>query len=137
MGGALAHNFRPRDTSCLQYLTGLTGRIESFNFRATADNHLNNQQYLKQSLPSFDSINDQQNLLLQVLSVHKTGETKQGNLCKKTPMAVIFHRHPAKQEGIKHSWARTPRILKARGGVYYIKFVRYYNGIRRLGEGCS
>ena len=35
-----------------------------------------------------------------------------------------------------HSWARTPRILGARG-VYYIKFVRYYNGIRRLGGGGS
>ena len=100
-GGTLAHNSRPRDTSCLQYLTGLTGRIESFNFRATADNHLNNQQYLKQSLPSFDSINDQQTLLLQVLGVHKTGETKQGNLCNKTLMDVISHLHSAKQEGIK------------------------------------
>ncbi len=33
-----------------------------------------------------------------------------------------------------HSWARTPRNSRAReGGVYYIKFVCYYNGIRRLG----
>ena len=32
-----------------------------------------------------------------------------------------------------HSWARIPQILRARGGVYYIKFVRYYKGIRRLG----
>ncbi len=34
----------------------------------------------------------------------------------------------------RHSWTRTPRILRARGGgvVYYIKFVSYYNGIRRL-----
>ncbi len=35
----------------------------------------------------------------------------------------------------EHSWARTPRILRARGGVYYIKFVRYCNRIRRLGGG--
>ena len=34
-----------------------------------------------------------------------------------------------------YSWARTPRILRAGGGIYYIKFVRYYNGIRRLGGG--
>ncbi len=32
-----------------------------------------------------------------------------------------------------HSWTRTPRIFF--GGVYYIKFVRNYNGIRRLGGG--
>ena len=38
-----------------------------------------------------------------------------------------------KDDHHSHSWARTPRILRARGGVYYIKFVRYYNGIRRLG----
>ncbi len=35
---------RPRDTSCLQFHTGLTGRIETFNFNANNDNHLNNQQ---------------------------------------------------------------------------------------------
>ncbi len=32
------------DTSCLQFMTGLTGRIESFNFDEVGDNHLNNQQ---------------------------------------------------------------------------------------------
>ncbi len=30
--------------TCLQYMTGLTGRIETFNFRSTTDNHLNNQE---------------------------------------------------------------------------------------------
>jgi len=30
---------------CLQYHTGHTGRIMTFNFAATTDNHLNNQQY--------------------------------------------------------------------------------------------
>ncbi len=40
----------------------------------------------------------------------------------------------------QHRWARTPRILMSmgvggRGWVYYIKFVRYYNGIRRRGGG--
>ena len=34
----------PRDESCLQFLTGLAGRIETFNFDALGDNHLNNQQ---------------------------------------------------------------------------------------------
>ncbi len=33
-----------------------------------------------------------------------------------------------------HSWARTPRIWGP-GEIYYIKFVRYYNGIRRRGGG--
>ncbi len=34
----------------------------------------------------------------------------------------------------RHSWARTPRILRARGRRgYYIKSVCFYNGIRRLG----
>lgn len=33
----------PPDT-CLQYHTGLMGRIETFNYQATGDNHLNNQQ---------------------------------------------------------------------------------------------
>jgi hypothetical protein len=36
--------FRPPDT-CLQYLTGLTGRITTFNYASTTDNHLNNQVY--------------------------------------------------------------------------------------------
>ena len=31
-------------SGCLQFETGLTGRIETFNFSPTADNHLNNQQ---------------------------------------------------------------------------------------------
>ncbi len=40
------------------------------------------------------------------------------------------------EERPHHSWARTPRILRARGGgVYYIKFVSYYNEIRRQGVG--
>ncbi len=34
----------PRDRSCLQYRTGITGRVESFNFQATGDNHLNDQR---------------------------------------------------------------------------------------------
>ncbi len=42
-----------------------------------------------------------------------------------------------------HSWARTSRNLRARGGgwggggFYYMKFVRFYNGIRRLGGGLG
>ncbi len=28
-----------------------------------------------------------------------------------------------------------PLELRGLGGVYYIKFIRYYNGIRRLGGG--
>ena len=28
-----------------------------------------------------------------------------------------------------------PLELRGLGGVYYIKFIRYYNGIRRLGRG--
>ena len=35
---------RPTDSSCLQYLTGYTGRIQTFNYANTADNHLNEQQ---------------------------------------------------------------------------------------------
>jgi len=34
----------PPDT-CLQYHTGLTGRITTFNYNAAGDNHLNNQVY--------------------------------------------------------------------------------------------
>ena len=34
----------------------------------------------------------------------------------------------------QHSWTWTPRITRARG-AYYIKFIHYYNGIRRLGWG--
>ncbi len=36
-------SFRP-PTDCLQYHTGTQGRIETFNFRAMNDNHLNNQR---------------------------------------------------------------------------------------------
>ena len=37
--------FRPPE-GCLQYLTGLTGRVETFNFKATAgtSTHLRNQE---------------------------------------------------------------------------------------------
>ena len=34
----------------------------------------------------------------------------------------------------KHSWARTPQILRA-GGVYYIKYVRYKMGSGGWGGG--
>ncbi len=37
--------FSPRDSCCIQYLTGCTGRIMTFNFDNVNDNHLNNQQY--------------------------------------------------------------------------------------------
>jgi len=33
------------DPGCLQYHTGLTGRLTSFNFLPTTDNHLSNQNY--------------------------------------------------------------------------------------------
>merc|ERR1711963_168336 len=33
------------DPGCTQYQTGLTGRITSFNFLSTSDNHLANQNY--------------------------------------------------------------------------------------------
>jgi len=33
------------DSGCLQYHTGLTGRLTSFNFIPTTDNHLKNQNY--------------------------------------------------------------------------------------------
>ena len=32
------------DPGCLQYHTGLTGRMTSFNFIPTSDNHLRNQK---------------------------------------------------------------------------------------------
>ena len=35
--------FRPPDC-CLQYNTGLTGRITTFNYAATGDNHLASQR---------------------------------------------------------------------------------------------
>ncbi len=39
---------RPPNT-CLQYQTGLTGRIETFNFANTNENHLNNQKYVRKA----------------------------------------------------------------------------------------
>ncbi|TRY80437.1 hypothetical protein TCAL_04733, partial [Tigriopus californicus] len=35
----------PNGCGCLQYLTGLTGRLTTFNFMPTNDNHLANQEY--------------------------------------------------------------------------------------------
>ena len=35
---------RPRNNCCLQYHTGCTGRIQTFNYGNSNDNHLNNQQ---------------------------------------------------------------------------------------------
>ncbi|XP_059084415.1 uncharacterized protein LOC131881546, partial [Tigriopus californicus] len=36
---------QPQNCGCLQYHTGLTGRITTFNFLPTNDNHLANQEY--------------------------------------------------------------------------------------------
>ena len=47
--------FRP-DPGCLQYHTGLTGRLTSFNFLPTNDNHLSNQKYVWKSV-KFWSLN--------------------------------------------------------------------------------
>ncbi len=53
-------------------------------------------------------------------------------LLKKTPYNNTYIQNLKMS---KHSWARTPQILRARGIFNCIKFVHYYNGIRRLGEG--
>ena len=42
--------FSRPDPGCLQYHTGLTGRLTSFNFLPTTDNHLSNQKYVWKSV---------------------------------------------------------------------------------------
>ena len=48
--------FSRPDPGCLQYHTGLTGRLTSFNFLPTTDNHLSNQKYVWKSV-KFSSLN--------------------------------------------------------------------------------
>ncbi len=50
----LKTNSRPPN-GCLQYHTGLTGRITTFNFTPAASNHLNNQEYSTNNLKVFNN----------------------------------------------------------------------------------